>query len=184
MQEGYWRRVDAPADAVVVDKFPLNIVVLPLIKRVFPNAKIIFAVRDPRDVVLSCYQQRFVINAAMVQFLELSRAGAYYDLVMSLMDRCRERLDLNLHQVRYEDVVGDLETAARELCSFLGVGFEPRMLNFNETALRRDIATPSARQVIQPLYNRSIGRWRRYEAELAPVLQVLAPWARRFGYPP
>lgn len=184
MREGYWRRVDAPADAVVVDKFPLNIVVLPLIRRVFPNAKIIVAMRDPRDVVLSCYQQRFVINAAMVQFLELSRAGAYYDLVMSLMDRCRERLDLNLHQVRYEDVVGDLETAARELCKFLDVGFELRMLNFNETALRRNIATPSARQVIQPLYNRSIGRWRRYEAELAPVLQVLAPWARRFGYPP
>lgn len=184
IRDGYWRRVDAPADAVVVDKFPLNIVVLPLIKRVFPNAKIIFAMRDPRDVVLSCYQQRFAINAAMVQFLELDRAGAYYDLVMSLMDRCRERLDLNLHQIRYEDVVGDLEMAARELCRFLGVGFEPRMLNFNETALRRDIATPSARQVIQPLYNRSIGRWRRYEEELTPALPVLAPWAKRFGYPP
>jgi len=119
-----------------------------------------------------------------VQFLELDRAGAYYDLVMSLMDRCRERLDLNLHQVRYEDVVGDLEMAARELCRFLGVGFEPSMLNFNETALRREIATPSARQVIQPLYNRSIGRWRRYEEELIPALPVLAPWAKRFGYPP
>lgn len=184
IRESYWRRVDAPASAVVVDKFPLNIVVLPLIKRVFPNAKIIFAMRDPRDVVLSCHQQRFVINAAMVQFLELDRAGAYYDLVMSLMDLCRDRLDLTLHQVRYEDVVGDLEGAARALCGFLGVGFEPSMLNFNEMALRREIATPSARQVIQPLYNRSIGRWRRYEAELAPVLPVLAPWAERFGYAP
>jgi tetratricopeptide (TPR) repeat protein len=184
VRESYWRRVDAPASAVVVDKFPLNIVVLPLIERVFPSAKIIFAMRDPRDVVLSCYQQRFVINAAMVQFLDLNRAGAYYDLVMSLMDRCRERLDLNLHQVRYEDVVNDLEAAARRLCDFLGVPFEPRMLNFNETAMRRHIATPSARQVIQPLYNRSIGRWRRYEAELRPVLPVLTPWAKRFGYAP
>ncbi len=112
IQESYWRRVDAPADAVVVDKFPLNIVVLPLIKRIFPNAKIILAMRDPRDVVLSCYQQRFVMNAAMVQFLELDRAGAYYNLVMSLMDRCSERLDLKLHQVRYEDVVGELEGTA------------------------------------------------------------------------
>lgn len=184
IRESYWRRVAAPASAVVVDKFPLNIVVLPLIERVFPSAKIIFAMRDPRDVVLSCYQQRFVINAAMVQFLDLNHAGAYYDLVMSLMDRCRERLDLNLHQVRYEDVVNDLEAAARRLCDFLDVPFEPRMLSFNETAMRRHIATPSARQVIQPLYNRSIGRWRRYEAELRPVLPVLTPWAKRFGYAP
>ncbi len=182
IREGYWRRVDVPAGVVVVDKFPLNIVVLPLIKRVFPNAKIIFAMRDPRDVVLSCYQQRFVINAAMVQFLEIARAGAYYDLVMSLMEKCRERLNLNLHQVRYEDVVANLEASARALCDFLGVAFDAGMLNFNETALRRAIATPSARQVIQPLYNRSMGRWRRYEMELAPIAPVLAPWVERFGY--
>jgi hypothetical protein len=56
------------------------------------------------------------------------------------------------------------------------------MLNYRETALRREVATPSARQVIEPLYTRSIGRWRRYEQHLQPVLPVLAPWARRYGY--
>ncbi|MEQ1493711.1 MAG: sulfotransferase [Terricaulis sp.] len=180
----YWRRVGDHGAPIVVDKYPLNIVVLPLIKRVFPNAKIIFALRDPRDVVLSCFQQRFTINAAMAQFLELGRAGAYYDEVMALFERCRERFDLDLHQVRYEDLVANLETAARELCAFLGVSFETAMLNYRETALKRDIATPSARQVIEPLYNRSIGRWRRYEEELKPVLPVLAPWAERYGYTP
>lgn len=179
---GYWRRVGNHGNALVVDKYPLNIVVLPLIKRVFPDAKIIFALRDPRDVVLSCYQQRFSMNAAMAQFLELGRAASYYDQVMSLFETCREGLDLTLHQVRYEDVVGDLESAARDLCAFLGVAYEPSMLNYRETALTRDIATPSARQVIEPLYNRSIGRWRRYEEDLAPVLPVLAPWAARYGY--
>jgi hypothetical protein len=184
IRESYWRRTQAPDDALVVDKFPLNIVVLPLIKRVFPDAKIIFALRDPRDVVLSCYQQRFTINAAMAQFLELGRAGAYYDQVMSLFELCRERLALDVHQVRYEDVVADLDGAARALCAFLGVGFEAEMLNYRETALSRDIATPSARQVIEPLYNRSIGRWRRYSEELKPILPVLAPWAERYGYEP
>jgi tetratricopeptide (TPR) repeat protein len=184
IRESYWRRVQAPEGAVVVDKFPLNIVVLPLIRRVFPGAKIIFALRDPRDVVLSCYQQRFTINAAMAQFLELGRAGAYYDQVMTLFELCRERLGFDLHQVRYEDVVGDLEGAARALSDFLGVAYEPAMLNYRETALRRDIATPSARQVIEPLYNRSIGRWQRYAEQLEPVLPVLAPWARRYRYTP
>lgn len=184
VRESYWRRVKAPDGAIVVDKYPLNIVVLPLIRRVFPGAKIIFALRDPRDVVLSCYQQRFAINVGMAQFLELGRAGAYYDRVMSLFELCRERLALDLHQVRYEDVVSDLESAARALCSFLGAPFEVSMLNYRETALARKIATPSARQVIEPLYNRSIGRWRRYERELAPVLPGLTAWAERYGYAP
>lgn len=182
IRESYWRRVSAPARALVVDKFLLNIVVLPLIKRVFPNAKIILALRDPRDVVLSCYQQRFGMNAAMAQFLELDRASAYYDRVMTVLEICRERLALGVHEVRYEEVVADIEGATRALCRFLEIGFEPAMLTFQETARRREIATPSARQVVEPLYSRSAGRWRRYERELAPVLPVLAPWAARFGY--
>jgi tetratricopeptide (TPR) repeat protein len=182
IRQSYWRRVGAPEDAIVVDKFPLNIVVLPLTRRVFPRAKIILALRDPRDVVLSCYQQRFAINAAMAQLLDLRSAGAYYDLVMSLLEACRERLKLNLLQARYEDVVGNLESETHRLCAFLGVPFEPNMLNYRETALGREVATPSARQVIEPLYTRSIGRWRRYEQHLQPVLPILAPWARRYGY--
>lgn len=184
----YWARVKegmgALPNALLVDKLPLNIVVLPLIKRVFPDAKIIFALRDPRDVILSCYQQRFGMNAAMAQFLELNSAAAYYDAMMRLMERCRARLDLNLHQVRYEDVVADLETAARALTAFLGVDYEPAMLSFSDTARKKVIYTPSARQVTQPLYARSVGRWRRYADNLAPILPVLAPWAERFGYPP
>jgi len=183
----YWARVRsetaAPDGAVVVDKLPLNIVVLPLIRRVFPEAKIVFALRDPRDVILSCYQQRFGMNAAMAQFLQLETAAAYYDAVMRLMLACQARLGLDIHQVRYEDVVEDLESAARALAAFLHVEYEPAMLAFRETALKRAINTPSARQVIQPLYSRSMGRWRRYADELAPVLETLGRWAERFGYP-
>jgi len=118
----------------------------------------------------------------MAQFLELDRAAAYYDAVMTLMMACRAQLSLDLHQVRYEDVVSDLEATARALAAFLGVPFDAAMLNYRETALKRDIATPSARQVIQPLYARSMARWRRYEAQMAPVLGLLGQWAARFGY--
>jgi hypothetical protein len=123
------------------------------------------------------------MNAAMAQFLQLDTAAAYYDQVMTLMQLCRDRLALDLHQVRYEDVVADLDGSARQLSSFLGVAYEERMLDFRATALKRDIATPSARQVIEPLYNRSVERWRRYEAQLAPVLPRLSAWAERYGYP-
>ncbi len=182
----FWRRVDEDgvhrAGKLVVDKLPLNIVVLPLIKRVFPDAKIIFSLRDPRDVILSCYQQRFGMNAAMAQFLELNSAAAYYDAIMRLMQLCEEKLALDLHRIRYEDVVADMEGVARALTQFLDVPFEPSMLDFRNTALKRDINTPSARQVIEPLYKRSVERWRRYAEELGPALPVLNAWAMRFGY--
>lgn len=181
----YWARATTPpGERLLVDKLPLNIIFLPLIARVFPDAKIIFALRDPRDVILSCFQQRFGMNAAMAQFLDLGNAAGYYDLVMSLMQACRAHLPLAVLQVRYEDVVTDLERQARALTGFLGLPFDPAMLSFEETALKRDINTPSARQVIEPLYRRSIGRWRRYRAELAPVLPILDEWAQRFGYAP
>lgn len=184
----YWRRVHAESgdisEKLVIDKLPLNIVVLPLIKRVFPDAKIILALRDPRDVILSCYQQRFGMNAAMAQFLQIDTAAAYYDLVMSLLETCRTHLALTLHPVRYEDVVVDIESAARGLTDFLELEFEPAMLSFRETALKREIGTPSARQVIEPLYARSIGRWRRYSDDMAPALPVLVPWVARYRYEP
>lgn len=179
----YWTRVHEPiGERLLVDKLPLNIIFLPLIARVFPDAKIVFALRDPRDVILSCFQQRFGMNAAMAQFLDLNNAAAYYDQVMSLMEACRARLPLQVHQVRYEDVVANLEQQARALTAFLDLPFEPSMLGYRETAIARDINTPSARQVIEPLYNRSIGRWRRYVADMAPVLPTLNQWALWYGY--
>jgi Tfp pilus assembly protein PilF len=185
IRAAYWKRVTAETQVgkrIVVDKLPLNIIFLPLIRRVFPEAKVLLALRDPRDVVLSCYQQRFGMNAAMVQFLELGTAAAYYDKVMSLGLLCRDKLGLAIHEVRYENVVADLEQVARDVTSFLGLEFEPSMLAFREAALKRNINTPSARQVVEPITNRSVARWRRYEAQLAPVLPVLQRWAARLGY--
>jgi Flp pilus assembly protein TadD len=183
----YLHRLSVEAGAAangrrVIDKLPLNLVFLPLIRRLFPDAKIIFAMRDPRDVVLSCYQQRFGMNPAMAQFLQLETAAAYYDAVMRLYEVSFARMDLAIHVVRYEGVVADLEGTARGLTAFLGAPFEPAMLAFRETALKRNISTPSARQVTQPLYGRSVGRWRKYAEDLAPVLPVLNVWAERFGY--
>lgn len=181
----YWKRVGAETEIrgrVVVDKLPLNVIFLPLIRRVFPDSKILFALRDPRDVVLSCFQQRFGMNAAMVQFLELNSAAAYYDKVMSLGLICRERLGLSVFEVRYEDVVADLEKVARGVTSFLELPFETSMLSPAEAALQRNINTPSVRQVVQPIYNRSVARWKKYEAQLAPVLPLLSDWAERLNY--
>jgi tetratricopeptide (TPR) repeat protein len=183
----FWHRVtkrsgELAAGCMYVDKLPMNLAVLPVIHLLFPGAKILFVLRDPRDVIVSCFRSRFAMNAAMFQFLTLEGAARCYDAVMSVAERSRERLPIDVHVVRYEDVVDNLRREAARALDFLGLPWADDVLKFTETASRRAIHTPSATQVIKPIYASSIGQWRHYEAELAPIRAILAPWARKFGY--
>lgn len=183
----YWQQVQTGLVGqrmkdVFVDKLPLNAVLLPVIYRLFPDAKIILAVRDPRDTVLSCYQQRFGMNAAMFQLLRLDTATRYYDAVMNLVRVCRTKLPLSVHEVRYEAVVSDFDATVGGALEFLGVAWDDAVRNYAETAKTRAIGTPSASQVVQPLYATAQGKWRNYRSFLEPVLPTLEPWVRAFGY--
>lgn len=187
LRMGYWASVDAglagaPMRDVFVDKLPLNAVLLPVIYRLFPSAKIVLALRDPRDCVLSCYQQRFGMNAAMYQLLRLDTAAAYYDAVMQLVQTSRAKLPIDVHEVRYENVVGDFDASVGSLLSFLGLPWDDAVRGYAETAKRRVIATPSAAQVVRPLYTSSRGKWLNYRRFLEPVLPALEPWVAAFGY--
>lgn len=188
LRELYWRRVTATlpgargAKAVFVDKQPLNAVLLPLIHRLFPAARVILAVRDPRDVVLSCYKQRFGMNAAMYQLLRLDSASAYYDAVMRLVETSRARLPLCLYALKYEDVVGSFEPTVRGLLGFLGLAWDEQVRYYADTARKRSIGTPSAAQVVRTLYGSARGRWRSYSDFLEPHLPILMPWVRKLGY--
>jgi tetratricopeptide (TPR) repeat protein len=187
LRELYWQRVttarlSAPATRVFIDKQPLNAVLLPLIQRLFPAAKIILVLRDPRDVVLSCYQQRFAMNVAMFQLLRLDTACAYYDTVMRLVEVSRRKLPLRLYTVKYEDLIATFDQTVRGLLGFLELEWSERVAHYAETARQRTIATPSAAQVVRPLYTDARGKWLRYREFLEPCLPVLEPWVRRFGY--
>ncbi len=167
---------------IVLDKLPLYTQQLPLIAAVFPDAKILFALRDPRDVVLSCLQQRFTVNRAMFEFLSLDRAAKHYDRTMTVAVAARESFDLNLLDVRYEDVVADLEGAARKTLAFLELEWHADVLAYRDTLKQRATVTPSARQVSKPIYTTSVAKWRNYEKSLASVRSVLDPWATQWGY--
>lgn len=183
----YWARVaeafpDRDPSKLFIDKLPLNTFVMPVILRLFPRARFIFALRDPRDVVLSCYMRAFGLNEAMRHFLTLEGTAAYYAAVMQIGRQCLDRGDLPIHLLRYEALVEDTEGEARKLCEFLGVVWDPAMLKFQETARRRRINTPSYSQVVQPVYRSARARWQHYEKQLAPVLPVLQPFVEYFGY--
>ncbi len=169
---------------VFVDKLPLNAVFLPVIYRLFPTAKIVLALRDPRDSVLSCYQQRFGMNAAMFQLLRLDSAARYYNAVMGLVRAARAELPLAVHEVRYESVVSDFDTTVRGVLDFLGLPWDEAVRNYAEAAKARAIGTPSAAQVVLPLYSSAQGKWRNYRSFVEPVLPTLEPWVKAFGYEP
>ena len=162
---------------VVVDKLPLNISNIGLIHRVFPDAKFILALRHPCDCVLSCFMQDFQLNDAMANFLSLDQSAKLYAAVMELWSLYRQKLDLNVHVVKYEDLVGDFEGTCKSLISFLGLEWDENLHNYQNTALDRGrINTPSYNQVIQPLYKQASGRWLHYRKQMQPVLPVLQPW--------
>jgi tetratricopeptide (TPR) repeat protein len=173
----------APAGALVIDKLPLNILGAPLIHRLFPDARFILALRHPCDVVLSCFMQGFEMNDAMANFLALDDAARLYDLVLGFWQRSRDVLPLAVSGLRYEELVAAPEPVMRPLIDFLGLDWDPALLDHQATATARGlISTPSYNQVTRSLYREASGRWRRYREQLAPVLPMLEPWAVRLGY--
>jgi tetratricopeptide (TPR) repeat protein len=188
LRDAYWRLVAGAgvdvAGRVFVDKHPLNTLKLPLIARLFPRAKILFACRDPRDVVLSCFRHRFKMTAPIYELLTLEGAARYYDAVMGLGVRLTSALGLNMCLVRHEDVVTAFTREMTRVCTYLEMEWVPAMGDFAMRTQKRAVLTPSTAQLVRGLNTEGLGQWRRYQTELTPVLPLLDPWVKRFYYDP
>jgi tetratricopeptide (TPR) repeat protein len=188
LRAAYWRQVAAAgmdvAGKVFVDKHPLNTLKLPLIARLFPQAKILFACRDPRDVVLSCFRHRFHMSAPIYELLSLQGAARYYDAVMALAVCLTTAFKLNMCLVRHEDVVTEFTREMKRICAYLGLEWVPAMGDFALRTQKRAVLTPSTAQLVRGLNTEGLGQWRRYQAELTSVLPLLEPWVKRFFYDP
>lgn len=185
LRAAYWRRVTTMAGSVVgksfVDMNPFNGIKLPIIARLFPDAKILIMRRDPRDIVLSCYRINFTPSTAAWAFSDLVETARHYDALMQLTELCRDRLPLAFHEVRYDRLVTDFEATVRDLAAFLDLPWTEDFRKFDRTAQTRGVRTASATQVRRGLFD-GRGQWRRYADDLAPVLPILAPWVERFGF--
>ena len=189
LRQSYWKAVahhigSLPAGRRFVDKLPLNIVHLGLVRRVFPEAPVLVALRDPRDVVLSCFMQSFSPNDAMANFADLAGAARLYVAVMDLWRCYRERAGLRYLEYRYEDLVAEPRTTLERVLEFLALPWDDGVQKYAERARSRLVKTPSYAAVAQPLSDQAIGRWRRYRAALEGVEAALAPSVAGFGYPP
>ena len=152
-----------------IDKRPHNYEWLGMIALLFPRAHVIHCRRDPLDNCVSMFMQNFNATHGYNQDLEL--LGRYYVAYEGLMAHWGEVLPVPLQDCVYETVVANLEESARALVAFLGLPWDPACLAYHETDRR--VNTPSRWQVRQPLYDKSVGRWRRYEGHLGPLKAAL-----------
>ena len=149
-----------------------------------PKSKIIFAVRHPCDVILSCFMQNFVPNEAMINFYNLKDATKLYIHVMSVWKKAIQFLNLNVHYVRYENVVSNINSETKKLSSFLNIPWSNSMINYHEKIKKsaNKIKTPSYNQVSEKIYLKSKFRWKNYSKYFSPIINELKPWIKFWKY--
>jgi tetratricopeptide (TPR) repeat protein len=183
----YWTRVRdrvelAPGQRLV-DKNPLNMMRLPLIRRLFPQARIVLAVRHPCDTILSCFQQQFRAPDLALICRDLPTLAQNFATAFDFWYAQLPLLGAATRELRYESLVDDFAREVRQLAEFLQLPWEEALLAPGAHARAKGyISTPSYSQVIEPVNRRSVGRWKNYERHFAAALPLLAPYLTRWGY--
>jgi Flp pilus assembly protein TadD len=167
----------------LVDKNPLNMLCLPMIMRLFPDARIILCLRHPCDVLLSCSMQPFRSPAFMVLCSSLQRLARGYAHAFEQWHHDVEVLAPQVLEWRYESVVSQFDEQVARLGAFLEIADTAPMTRFAEHARRkRFISTPSYAQVTEGVHRKAVDRWQNYREMFEPVLPLLQPWIDRLGY--
>lgn len=188
LRTAYWRAVaehsphPQPA-GLLLDKNPFMSAHAGFIHALLPQARFVFALRHPCDVVLSCFMQSFTDTPVAGSFLTLGKVAETYSQVMNLWFRYREVCNLEVCELRYENLVSNTPGTLPGVFAFLGLDWRPALQDHTAHARERGrIYTPSYSQVTRPLNTKSINRWQRYADRFGSVLEKLRPYVERFGY--
>jgi tetratricopeptide (TPR) repeat protein len=169
-------------DRLLIDKNPSLTGLIPGLVRVFPETRFIVALRDPRDVCLSCFMQPLPLNSPSSSYLSLEETVTEYVSLMGFWRSMAPRLPNPAIEVRYEDLVNDVAATARAVLSFLGLDWDERVLRFDEHAKRKLVRSPTYAEVARPISKTAVGRWKNYQEYMEPLLPKLEPFLTAFGY--
>jgi Sulfotransferase family len=183
----YWERVGKRVRVLpgqrLVDKNPLNLLQAPLMRRLFPNARVIVAIRHPCDVLLSCFLQDFRSPELALLCRDLPTLARAYSHSFLFWYAQAPLLRPCAHELYYEQLTADFVPQVHKLAEFLQLPWHEAMLAPGEHARAKGfISTPSYSQVLQPVNSRSVGRWKSYERYFTAALPLLTPWIERWGY--
>ena len=155
------------------DKMPQNFQYIGLIAMLFPGAKVIHCVRDPLDTCLSCYFEYFYLQGSLAFTTDLANLGAYYKQYQRIMRHWKTTLDYPILDISYESLVENPERKIRQLLAFCELPWDDQCLKFYGSSPRRAVVTASYDQVRQPIYRKSLHRWKNYEQYLEPLKNAL-----------
>lgn len=183
----YWAEsrkvVDITPGHTLVDKNPLNLLRLPMIRRLFPDARVILALRHPCDVILSCYMQNFRSPAFMVLCSTLERLAKSYVSAMRFWVHHQPLLCPDALLLRYEQTVSDFSKQVDVIADYLGIEDRAPLFDFAaHAASKKYIGTPSYAQVTEPVNMHAVARWEPYRAYFEPLFPLLEPVASHWGY--
>ena len=166
-----------------LDKNPTHTLFIPAIVRLFPETQFLIALRDPRDVIVSCYFQYLPLNPTSVAFLTWDSTARRYALDLGMWLRLRPLMDATTWlEIRYEDIVHDLPASARRALSFLKLPWEDSVLGYRERLSVKTVHSPTYLDVAKPVHRGAIGRWKNYARWLEPSMPLLHRFVREFGY--
>lgn len=170
-------------DAQLVDKNPMNMLWVPMIHRLYPEAKLILALRHPCDAILSCYMQNFRSTVLAAASESLERLAQAYVAAMECWLYHVDLIKPDVFVSRYEDLVADTPAQTRRIAEFLHLDDAESMLHFDARAREKGyIATPSYTQVIEPINRKGVNRWQRYREYFEPILPTLRPMLEHWNY--
>jgi hypothetical protein len=147
-----------------------------------PETKMIFPLRDPRDIAVSCYLRPFPVNAFTAHFNRVETLVAHLQANHAVYQAISNHLAMPRFEVRYERVVADPQGTGRAVCEFLGISAQDLAADHRDLAKRSFINSPTYAEVLQPLHARAVGRWRAYAHHLGSSLEPLDQLARAQGY--
>lgn len=174
---------EAVGSRLLIDKNPSLTSLVPALFRIFPEIRYVMMIRDPRDVILSCYMQSFVpVSGVNGNYLTLQDTAEEYAGVMGVWTEVADRFEGNVCEVRYEDMVEDLKGNAKRVLDFLGVEWDDSIMDYDRHARERIVRSPTAQAVTEKVHTRAKNRWKNYEKHLEPVFETLQPCLRALGY--
>ncbi len=167
---------------VLLDKNPSATLMAPVFFHANPGGKLIYVLRDPRDVILSCFFRHLPLNSVSVRFMDIESTAKRIRLELEAWLHLREVLPGGCWtEVRYEELVDDPEGESRRLLRFLDLPWAGEIETYRERNRDKIMRSPTYAEVSKPITRSAIGRWRHYESELKPALRILEPVCKRLA---
>ncbi len=189
LRELYWTKVrlrygDKVKHKLFIDKTTMHTFELGFIHIIFPDSRIIFVKRDPRDVCISCFMQIMQPNLATMHLFQWQDIATLYQQTMNWWLGFKQICNLQYIEISYEDAVTQFETTYQKLFEFLNLSWTDQATNFHKHNQNKFISSPSYDQVSKPLYASSKTRWLNYKDHFTAVKDKLSPIIESLGYPP